>query len=60
MVAAERLEQELQEKIQRKNAEFLRAAHFEEEMLHSLAVQKAWTKEERIKLTSEKKVSDVQ
>ena len=56
MIAAEKVERELRDKIQRENAELLKAVNLKDGALHSLALHKARTMLERDKLADEKKV----
>jgi len=53
---AEKAEQELQQKIQRENAELIKAANQREEAMRSLTTHRARTKEERKMLTAVRRV----
>ena len=53
---AEKAEQELQQKIQRENAEIMKAANIREETMRSLTEHRVRTEEERKRLQAIKKV----
>ena len=53
---AEKAEQDLQQKIQRENAEIMKAANLREETMRSLTSHRLKTQEERKRLQAVKKV----